>query len=475
MDRCCRGCFADRANRRVGLLVMVSAMLVATVGLPARAADAAWGVGPALEATKAKLAAGEQANIVIFGDSLSFEGLGWSSWVPTFRERMRTTYGDAGYGYQSYSYLTGGRAEGGGKFTGSGPNLDLWPYHGLDGQWLGLAAPGTATDFEAYGNEVELHYYTGAAGGSAVVYDSAGNVLTTLDGSGGTRPGAAAWRHTFTGDDRVLRIESVGEDPFGVLGYNNLSPVTDVGGARIHRASNSGWNTVNYARRDGGFEDQLNLLQADLVMVMIGQNEWSGGGSAFESRLSLIVQRAQSVGADVLLMGSYNSSRWYLPSVMTSQQQVAQDMGAGFVNLYSTAGSKAFWQASGFLYHDGLHFSPTGADYMGEFVFDVFLSDGRSVYPWLLGDMNDDAAFNEADIDPWVLALTRPKEYDAAYEHVWARRSGDFNGDGVVDTQDINGLIAHLMGGSPAVVPEPWTGFWGLVGGAWVLRRRRCE
>jgi hypothetical protein len=197
------------------------------------------------------------------------------------------------------------------------------------------------------------------------------------------------------------------------------------------------------------------MLDADLVIVMLGQNEWSGGGSAFESRLATIVRRVQATGADVLLLGSYNSSRWYLPSVMDSQQRVAEALGAGFVNLYATTGSRAEWLANGYLYHDNLHFSPAGGDYLGHFVFEAFLSDGRSVYPWLPGDMNDDGLFDATDINPWLLALTDPAAYDAVYDRVWAARSGDFNGDGLINTEDINHLVLALQNGSPATIPQP--------------------
>ncbi len=453
-----RGLRCGQAARRVRLDVSTLGLALVVLGLAspaAWAADQTWNVGPVLAPTKAKLAAGEQANIVILGDSLSFEGFSWASWVPDFRTLMQAYYGDGGYGYQSFSYLTGGYPESGRKLIGSGPNVDRAPFRAIDGQWVGLAEPGAATRFEAYSDEVELHYYVGPLGGAAVVYDGAGQVLATLQGEGPVSS-AAAWRHTFTGDDRTLRIESVTEGAFSILGYNNLAPSPDAGGVRVHRASNSGWNTSNYARRDGSFDDQLELLDTDLVVIMIGQNEWSGGGIAFENRLSLMLQRIQAVGADVLLLGSYDSSRWYLPSVMDSQQKVAEAKGAGWVNLYSTAGSRSFWLANDYLHDDNLHFSPVGAAYLAEFVFEAFVSDGRSVYPWLLGDMNDDATFDEADIDPWVLALTQPAEYDAAYNRVWAQRSGDFNGDGLVNTQDINSFVARL-GRTPSstVVPEP--------------------
>ncbi len=446
---------AFRSPSGRGGLCVLGACLLAAFASPAPAAIETLQVPETLAATKARLAAGQQANILILGDSLSFEGMGWASWVPTFRDLMRQQYGDAGHGYQSFNHLLGGTVVDGGDIIGSGVNVDLPPWRALDGLWIGLASPGTTANFTAFADHVELHYHVGPDGGIAEVRDGAGTLLTTLNGYA-PQPGAAAWTHTFSSGNHTLRIESITSGAFSILGYNNLAPDPGAGGVRVHRASNSGWNTTNYARRDGSFDDQMALLETDLVIIMLGQNEWNGGGPAFESRLSNIVRRAQAVGADVLLLGSYNSSRWYLPSVMDSQQRVAEALDAGFVNLYATAGTRAEWLSNGYLYHDNLHFSPDGAEYMAHFVFDAFVSDGRSVYPWLLGDMNDDGEFGAADIDPWVLAMVNPAAYDAAYDRVWARRSGDFNGDGLINTEDINHLVAHLAAiGSPAVIPEP--------------------
>ena len=53
----------------------------------------------ALSDTKAKLAAGQQADILIFGDSLSFS-TDESTYLTYFRDYLQSTYGNAGFGYQ---------------------------------------------------------------------------------------------------------------------------------------------------------------------------------------------------------------------------------------------------------------------------------------------------------------------------------------------------------------------------------------
>jgi hypothetical protein len=66
--------------------------------------------------------------------------------------------------------------------------------------------------------------------------------------------------------------------------------------------------------------------------------------------------------------------------------------------------------------------------------------------PRLLGDMNCDGAVDNFDITPFVLALTSPAAYAAAYPDCNIA-NGDINGDGRVDNFDITPFVALLTGG----------------------------
>ncbi len=60
--------------------------------------------------------------------------------------------------------------------------------------------------------------------------------------------------------------------------------------------------------------------------------------------------------------------------------------------------------------------------------------------------MNCDGAVNAFDIDPFVLALTDPTAYAAAFpdcDYLLA----DINGDGAVNASDIDPFVALLVGG----------------------------
>jgi len=63
-----------------------------------------------------------------------------------------------------------------------------------------------------------------------------------------------------------------------------------------------------------------------------------------------------------------------------------------------------------------------------------------------LGDLNCDGTVDGFDIQPFVLALTDPAAYAAAYPQC-SMMSGDVNGDGSVDGFDIQPFVELLTGG----------------------------
>jgi len=65
--------------------------------------------------------------------------------------------------------------------------------------------------------------------------------------------------------------------------------------------------------------------------------------------------------------------------------------------------------------------------------------------PFALGDLNCDHAVNAFDIDPFVLALTDPVGYEAAYPNCNLGLA-DINGDGVVNSFDIDAFVELLTG-----------------------------
>lgn len=80
----------------------------------------------------------------------------------------------------------------------------------------------------------------------------------------------------------------------------------------------------------------------------------------------------------------------------------------------------------------------------------------------LLGDLNGDGWINTEDINPFILALTNPAGFAAALPHVNLFAAADINGDGKINTEDIAPFIALLTGSAVmhgdadgTVIPEP--------------------
>lgn len=73
--------------------------------------------------------------------------------------------------------------------------------------------------------------------------------------------------------------------------------------------------------------------------------------------------------------------------------------------------------------------------------------DLRCPHAYIVGDMNGDGLVNSFDIDGFVLALTFPHEYAETYPGQFADCAGDVNRDGVTNSFDIDGFVDLLVGG----------------------------
>ncbi len=122
--------------------------------------------------------------------------------------------------------------------------------------------------------------------------------------------------------------------------------------------------------------------------------------------------------------------------------------------LFVGSGAGVYWS-----YDRGQHWTRNGSDLpnvnIGDLVIDTVNNTitagtyGRGAWRAALppalayGDLNCDGVIDPADIDPFVLALTDPAAYEAAYPGCEILR-GDCNHDGVVDFDDVNPFISLL-------------------------------
>lgn len=369
------------------------------------AAVACWGAGlsaapltlnlaQTLRDTKTMLASGQPADIVVLGDSLSFRP---GTYLPTFTTLLQNRYGNAGAGYQGMSLWSGGGFNAGWLYTGL--NTDNAPYHSLDGLWNrydGVAPWPNQAIITPNGNNVQIQYLKQPGGGSFLVRRGEyGDVVANISTDGPT--GIGTLYHTLAPEDTKYTIEPTGGGSFTILGHNNISPNSP--GVRVHRAANGGWGVNNFLRRDWTFDRQLQLLGTDLVMVWIGQNDQAYTAATYQSAINLLVDRVQAAvpSAEVLLIGTYNQGSEPLAGLVEGMAQVAQSRGVGFINLYQAAGTPQFFQDNGYL-DDGVHFSAAGGVYMGNLLYNAFVTNGRSIDPSLPRDYNPTFDPNELPI-----------------------------------------------------------------------------
>jgi lysophospholipase L1-like esterase len=365
------------SRRTVALaLSAVSAILVSSNVVFADAPPSL-NLAAAFADTKATLAAGGQANIVVLGDSLSFRP---GSYLPVFTSRLQQTYGNAGAGYQGFSLWTGTAFNNGWLRTGI--NADNAPHHSLDGLWSrhdGVTTHPNTAVVRPSGDHVRLQYLSQPGGGTFKIrHGDHGGVVTTID-TDGPASAVQTFDYRLEAGQTQYTIEPSADGPVTILGQNNIN---DNPGVRVHRGANGGWGVNNFLQRDSTFDQQLGLLNSDLVMVWIGQNDQAYERSSYASRINELVDRLQSSApsAEIVLIGTYDQGTPKLAQLVEGMADVAQARGVGFINLHGTAGNAAFFNSRGFL-DDGVHFSSAGGEYMGNFLYNAFVTDGASLVP----------------------------------------------------------------------------------------------
>lgn len=324
--------------------------------------------------TKAKLASGGQANILVLGDSLSFRD---GSYLPYFRELMQARYGNAGPGYQAFSLWTGGGLDAGWTMgLNAGDNA---PHRALDGLWASTTAWTTAS-LTPTAREIDLQYVAQPGGGAfqPFYWNDQGRAVAigTLISSSSQANELRHWKYTLPDHIGALAIQTYGTGEVTLLGANNDA---DTPGVRVHRAANGGWGVNNFLQRDWTFDEQLKSLETDMVMIWLGQNDQGYSREGYRTAISALVDRVQSQApdAEVVLIGTYDQGSPNLPRLVEAMGDVAAAEGVGFINMFSVAGNYDLFVHNGFT-DDGVHFSPAGGQYVASLLYDAFESDGRS-------------------------------------------------------------------------------------------------
>ena len=349
----------------IGLLSAAVASATPTLNLEQTTAD-----------IKAKMARGEQGNIVLLGDSLSFDDVfGFRRY---FTERLQATYGNAGPGFLSVG--TERSRFGPGWTSGSLFGGDPAPHHGLDGLWL-KAMPSTVAlpsdgSVNTFWNHVAIHYVAEPGGGAVQMGASDGKPIGRIDTNAPVRE-VRTFEYAFPDTvSSAIRFQPDGTGPVTILGVDRVS---DSPGLRVHRASNGGWGVNNYLQRDWTFEQELNLLDADVIMLAIGPNDAATPADDYVRKLDTLIDRLEAARPQgkVLMVAPYDFGHANAGGIAGAIEQVAAEHGAGLINSYETAGTYQSFLQRGYL-SDGLHFTAPGANYVGGLLADAFRTNGAN-------------------------------------------------------------------------------------------------
>jgi lysophospholipase L1-like esterase len=338
---------------------------------------------------KSIVASGGQADIVLIGDSLSYgpdiapfgdsPAPAGGSFRPAFTQKLQQVYGNAGAGFVGFAESRG--SFGNGWTSGVVGKSDPAPHSGLDGQWLtaaGTRPPPSGGNLIAFNDRFELHYVAQPFAGRLSLSRAADGVpMATLPLRSATRQ-VRTFTYQFPSPDFYsgVHFQPHGAGPVTLLGWNRIN---DNPGVRVHRASNGGWGVDQFLQRDWTFDQELQRLNTDLVMVAVGTNDASIPADQYVPKLGQLVDRIEAAVPDseIILVAPYDIGG-NAAEIANSIEQVAAGKHVGFINLYEIAGSHAFFEQNGYL-SDGLHFTTAGGNYVGGLLASAFRNNGIGV------------------------------------------------------------------------------------------------
>jgi len=281
--------------------------------------------------------------------------------------------------------------------------------------------------------------YAVAVGPTGQIY-VAGNFQRTVDFD----PGPGQDLHTSLGGDDIFisRLAADGGHAwtrtFGGLGWDDVSEVAVLadGSALLTGCFE---DLVDFDPGPGVDEyASVGLTDAFLTLLRPdGSYGWTYaiGGAKYDGGNSVAVQLGGPPPHPLLLAGYFRETVDFNPAdpVDARTSQGAYD---GFLTrfawgvFYGDCDQNGVW--------DGCDIASGAADANAN-----GLPDTCELLP---GDLNCDGTVSTADINPFVILLTRPAWWQASYPGC-LMSNGDINGDGSVDFRDINPFVSLIAGG----------------------------
>jgi len=393
---------------------------------------------------KAKIAAGQTARIVVIGDSLAYRA---GTWLPEYRAHLQYAHGDAGLGFMDVSLWSGGTFGAGWTYGLIGS--DTAPHRSLTGMWALSPLTTGAANFAA-GNARNLTLMiAGEPGAGSVSIQPPGLPSVPLSGASATNELRTA---------TVSNPAGLGTVSFATTGPATLLGVvleTGQAGVLVHRVANGGWGVNNYLQRDWTFDVQLTALAPDLVYIWLGQNDQGASQATYEAKMNQLVDRilADVPTTKIALVGTWNAGGTAIPVLVAAMQGVAAQRGLGFVNIFAAGGPLSFYSSSGYL--EGYHFSPAGGVYVGQMMYDAFVTDGADfcdVHIW-----NQPAPSTTPLGLPAAFSVSACAGTNEIYR--WRRNGAELFDDGrITGTGTANLSITAVQGGDAGVYDVVVTG-----------------
>lgn len=295
---------------------------------------------------------------------LAFCGDSWvqsdSYWLRQFTKQLQDQYGYAAAGWVGFQYFgtpSGTWVDGGSQPSGGGAGnarTDLIPVPVFDGAWNsdngagGFAAPSIGwaetSGVNAYvrftvpagHTAADLHFVGTTAGGTVEYsWDGGSTWQTAIDISGTNGvPGVVALANVPVGA-ATLRLRRA----TGTIRISGVNLKSATAGVVVHKLGASGSNTTQWAAVNlATWADQIALLGAHMVAVLLGTNDASGSATP-----QTVATNAASIMAAILTESAAFDRIWIMPADRSgTPTAVRMDQYAAAVRERAVQNSFAF-------------------------------------------------------------------------------------------------------------------------------------
>ncbi|WP_158543911.1 GDSL-type esterase/lipase family protein [Cohnella sp. OV330] len=363
--------------------------------------------------TKVKTA-GSQPRILMLGDSIT-RGLTSSdetqmSWAEQLRKLMQAKYGNAGVGFiaaregsesvgtpgtASGVYQATKRTEPVSRSTGSYYAAPLFTG-GFAGEYVKLGG-GYDVRFRGINcNKFTLLYVDRNAGngGKASVWVDGTAIATNVGDNTVTEDTARSVTYTVTAGMHDIYVGCTSGN-FNVVGITAESATS---GILTYRTGRESWKAFDWNRNPmtAGADAGKSIIhvhwaqqQIDLAIIALGTNDYKADSTAtFKTNMTTIINDLKAQGAAVILYAMHQAGDSWIanastlwPTYVTAMQELATDLGCGFINGYTAWGSSYTWGQNNGLYGinpsdftggagtDPVHPSDKGHRYIAQTIF----------------------------------------------------------------------------------------------------------